>query len=135
MWWSRAANKWMDLNRWDAAAIRVKEEHFAGFKVFLGVDYVDESRTPRFAETLDPVNLDVREFSTIPDVTGDHGLTFGIGPGTRIHWTGPLRSSGNASSTNHSWTVRETATSGTALSTYAARRAIYWSRSHTKQLP
>ncbi len=59
------------------------------FKMDAGrVDYVDESRTPRFVETLDPINLDVREFSTIPDVTGDHGLTFGIGPDTRIRWTG-----------------------------------------------
>ncbi len=52
------------------------------------VDYVDESRTPRFAETLDPINLDVRGFSTIPNAGGEHGLTFGLGPDTRIHWTG-----------------------------------------------
>jgi hypothetical protein len=70
------------------------------FKMDYGrLDYVDESRTPRFAETLDPINLDVREFSTIPDVTGDHGLVFGIGPDTRIRWTGsqtiePLRLEG-----------------------------------------
>lgn len=52
------------------------------------LDFVDESRAPRFAETLDSVNLDVRGFSTIPAATGDHGLTFGIGPDTRIRWTG-----------------------------------------------
>ena len=52
------------------------------------LEYVDESRTPRFVETLEPINLDVREFSTIPDVTGDHGLNFGLGPDTRIRWTG-----------------------------------------------
>lgn len=63
------------------------------------LQYVDGSRTPRFAETLEPINLDVRDFSTIPDATGDHGLTFGLGPDTRIRWTGrqtiePLRLEG-----------------------------------------
>lgn len=63
------------------------------------LQYVDESRAPRFAETLEPINLDVRDFSTIPDATGDHSLTFGLGPDTRIRWTGrqtiePLRFEG-----------------------------------------
>jgi uncharacterized protein involved in outer membrane biogenesis len=52
------------------------------------LDYVDESRTPRFAETLAPVNLEILDLNTLPDTTGDHGLTFGIGPDTRIRWMG-----------------------------------------------
>ncbi len=63
------------------------------------VAYVDDSRAPRFAEALDPIDLEVRDFSTIPNAAGDHGLTFGLGPDTRIHWTGrqtiePLRLEG-----------------------------------------
>jgi phage terminase large subunit-like protein len=38
-WWSRGADKWMDLARWDAAAADIGEEQFAGRKVFLGIDY------------------------------------------------------------------------------------------------
>lgn len=38
-WWSRGADKWMDLTRWDAAATKVTDDHFLGRKVFLGLDY------------------------------------------------------------------------------------------------
>lgn len=38
-WWVRSAQKWMDPERWQAAAIEITEEHFAGRKVFVGVDY------------------------------------------------------------------------------------------------
>jgi len=38
-WWVRSASAWMDLNRWDAAAVQVTDEHFDGFAVFLGIDY------------------------------------------------------------------------------------------------
>jgi phage terminase large subunit-like protein len=41
-WWWRSTSSWMDLNRWDAAAIKVTDDHFVGRKVFLGLDYAPE---------------------------------------------------------------------------------------------
>jgi phage terminase large subunit-like protein len=41
-WWSRAANKWMDMNLWDAGAAQVDGRDFVGRKVFIGVDYAPE---------------------------------------------------------------------------------------------
>lgn len=38
-WWSRSAEKWMDTDKWNAAAIDVTDEHFDGRKVVVGVDY------------------------------------------------------------------------------------------------
>lgn len=63
------------------------------------VDFVDESRTPQFAETLAPLDLDVRDLSTIPREGGEHVVTVGIGQRTRIRWSGrqtvdPLRLEG-----------------------------------------
>jgi len=52
------------------------------------VDFVDESRTPRFAETLAPLDLSVHELTTIPQESGDHAVTIGIGEKTRVRWSG-----------------------------------------------
>lgn len=38
-WWAQAAGKWMDLNRWDAAARPLTDGDLQGKAVFLGVDY------------------------------------------------------------------------------------------------
>lgn len=54
-WWSRSANKWMDMARWNAAALKVTDEHFAGCKVFIGVDYapkLDLSAVVQVAATM-----------------------------------------------------------------------------------
>jgi hypothetical protein len=51
-------------------------------------DFVDETRSPRFEETLAPLDVDVHDLTTIPRESGEHVLTVGIGNKTRIHWTG-----------------------------------------------
>jgi hypothetical protein len=52
------------------------------------LEFVDESRAPRFLETMAPIDLEVRDLTTIPTESGEHILTVGIGDKTRIHWTG-----------------------------------------------
>lgn len=52
------------------------------------VDFVDESRAPRFAETLAPLDLAIHDLTTIPQESGDHAVTIGIGEKTRLRWSG-----------------------------------------------
>jgi uncharacterized protein involved in outer membrane biogenesis len=63
------------------------------------VEFVDESRSPRFVQTLEPLNLEMHDLITLPDETGDHAVTIGLGAGASLHWAGkqtiePLRLEG-----------------------------------------
>ena len=52
------------------------------------LDFVDESKTPRFSEALAPLNLGIHDLSTLPDRSGDHAVTVGIGERAIIRWSG-----------------------------------------------
>ncbi len=63
------------------------------------VQFVDESRSPPFKETLAPIDLGVHALTTIPAAAGDHAIAVALGEKTRIHWSGrqtvePLRLEG-----------------------------------------
>jgi uncharacterized protein involved in outer membrane biogenesis len=50
--------------------------------------FVDESRTPSFVEAVTPLDLELHDLTTIPDESGDHNVTLGLGEGARIRWSG-----------------------------------------------
>ena len=52
------------------------------------VGFTDESHAPRFAESLEPLELDVHELITIPDERGEHIVTIGLGKGATVRWSG-----------------------------------------------
>ncbi len=63
------------------------------------LEFVDETRSPRFQETLSPLDFEVHALSTIPEESGEHVLAFAIGDRTRVRWSGrqvvqPLHLSG-----------------------------------------
>jgi hypothetical protein len=51
-------------------------------------ELVDETRSPRYVETITPLDLTLHGLSTIPDRAGDHSLTLGLPADARIHWSG-----------------------------------------------
>ena len=74
--------------------------------------FVDESRTPAFVEAVGPLDLELHGLTTIPDESGDHAITLGLGEGARIRWSGrqtvePLKFVGKVEITNirlpHLW--------------------------------
>jgi uncharacterized protein involved in outer membrane biogenesis len=63
----------------------------ARFEIESGkIEFQDESRTPPFATTLEPLTLRVSDLSTIPDRSGKHAITIGIEGGAEIRWSGRL---------------------------------------------
>ncbi len=52
------------------------------------VEFVDESRAPRFVQTLEPLDLEIRDLTTLPDEEGDHAVTIGLGESSLLRWTG-----------------------------------------------
>lgn len=52
------------------------------------VEFVDDSRSPRFVQTLTPLDLEMHDLSTIPDEAGDHAVTIGLGTGALLRWDG-----------------------------------------------
>ena len=52
------------------------------------LDFLDESRTPAFTQALTPLEIDVRDLTTIPNESGGHAVTLGIGDKTRLKWSG-----------------------------------------------
>ncbi len=74
--------------------------------------FVDESRTPAFVEAFGPLDLELHGLTTIPDESGDHSITLGLGEGARIRWSGrqtvaPLKFEGKVEITSirlpHLW--------------------------------
>ncbi|MGH9867417.1 MAG: DUF748 domain-containing protein [Candidatus Polarisedimenticolia bacterium] len=68
-------------------------------------EFTDDSRSPRFIQVLEPLDLEVRDLSTIPDEKGDHGVTIGLGKDSLLRWTGrqtvdPLRLEGRVELTS-----------------------------------
>ncbi len=51
-------------------------------------EFTDESRSPRFAQVLEPLDLEVRDLTTIPEQSGDNTLTLGLGTGAILRWSG-----------------------------------------------
>jgi uncharacterized protein involved in outer membrane biogenesis len=61
--------------------------------------FMDESKAPTFVEELAPLDLELHGLTTIPDESGDHSITLGLGEGARVRWSGrqtvePLRFEG-----------------------------------------
>ena len=52
------------------------------------LDFLDESRTPSFQQAITPLEIDVRDLTTIPNESGDHAVALGIGERTKVKWTG-----------------------------------------------
>jgi hypothetical protein len=50
--------------------------------------FVDESKTPNFVEEVSPLELTLHGLTTIPDESGDHSITLGLGEGARVRWSG-----------------------------------------------
>ncbi len=51
-------------------------------------EFVDESRSPRFVQTLEPLDLEVHDLATIPGESGDHSVTIGLGKTSLLRWSG-----------------------------------------------
>ena len=85
------------------------------------VEFVDESRTPRFVQALDPLDLEVHGLTTIPDESGDNAMTIGFGQDQLLRWSGrqsldPLRLEGRVEITGiHLSRVWEYAAPGNSL--------------------
>ncbi len=63
------------------------------------IEFQDESKSPRFSSTLEPLNVRVSGLSTIPDRSGAHSITVGVEDRGEIRWSGrmsvePLRFEG-----------------------------------------
>ena len=61
--------------------------------------FVDASKTPPFREEFAPLDLELHGLTTIPEESGDHSITLGLGEGARVRWSGrqtvePLRFEG-----------------------------------------
>ena len=52
------------------------------------VGFVDESRSPNFVQALEPLDLEMHDLSTIPDETGEHAVTIGLGQDALVRWAG-----------------------------------------------
>lgn len=52
------------------------------------VQYVDESRTPRYEESFKDLTLNMEGLSTIPNEKGDHVLTVNFASGAQLRWEG-----------------------------------------------
>ncbi len=52
------------------------------------VEFSDRSRQPAFESRFEPVNLEVRDLITIPEESGEHAITVGVGDGAELRWTG-----------------------------------------------
>ncbi|MGH7585362.1 MAG: DUF748 domain-containing protein, partial [Gemmatimonadales bacterium] len=52
------------------------------------LDFVDESRTPRYQERLRDLGLSMEGLSTLPEETGEHILTATFAGGARVRWSG-----------------------------------------------
>jgi hypothetical protein len=50
------------------------------------VGFEDATRTPPFTETLAPLDLDLHELTTIPDESGAHEVTIGLGETAKVRW-------------------------------------------------
>ncbi len=66
------------------------------------IDVRDESLSTPFETEVRPVDISVRELSTLPDRTGEQQVSIATASGARLAWTGdisfyPLRSSGSVS--------------------------------------
>jgi hypothetical protein len=52
------------------------------------IDFVDESRSPRYEEEFNQLSLKVDGLSTLPNEKGDHVLTVSFASGAQVKWTG-----------------------------------------------
>lgn len=52
------------------------------------IGFVDASRSPRFAQVFEPLDLEVNDLTTIPDESGDHAVTIGLGKNSLLRWSG-----------------------------------------------
>jgi len=80
-----------------AALPRVIVDHLAVRRG--SAELIDETRSPRFVETVAPLDLELHALTTIPDESGDHAITLGLEGGARLRWSGrqtvePLRLEG-----------------------------------------
>jgi uncharacterized protein involved in outer membrane biogenesis len=62
-------------------------------------EFADESRSPRFVQAFEPLNLQVRDLTTLPGESGNHTVTIGLGENSLVRWSGkqtvePLRLEG-----------------------------------------
>jgi len=74
-----------------AEEFRLPRVLIAHFEIESGkIEFQDESRTPTFDTTLEPLTLRVSDLSTIPDRSGEHAITLGIEGGAEIRWSGRL---------------------------------------------
>ena len=53
-----------------------------------GLDFVDESRSPRYEEQFRQLGLEVEGLSTLPNEAGDHVLTANFATGAQLRWSG-----------------------------------------------
>jgi Domain of Unknown Function (DUF748) len=52
------------------------------------VNFKDAARQPAYETRFDPLNLDVTNLMTIPQESGAHNITVGVGNGAKLRWTG-----------------------------------------------
>jgi hypothetical protein len=51
-------------------------------------EFTDESRSPDFIQALEPLDLEVHDLITIPEESGDHVVTIGLGKDSLVRWSG-----------------------------------------------
>lgn len=55
-----------------------------------GIDFIDDSRSPRYEEQFEDLGLTLEKFSTLPKEQGGHYLTVSFASGAEIKWTGTV---------------------------------------------